>query len=129
MIFDNIPIELNSSEELEGIHTRYSWGEITNEQIRLSKEVRPVICYHLIDLSLTKYHFHQECFDNEDIKAYFECLRYISSNTIDDLIENSDHKLHFHRTDYNTNYNLRTEIKKIYNAKEINPEKIGRAHV
>ena len=66
-------------EDIEEFHKRYTWGEgLSNESIYNSKQTLPVICYDLIDLDKTKYHFSQNCFDNKDIKSYFKAIKYIS---------------------------------------------------
>ena len=107
-------------EEIEDIHKRYKWDNISNSSIAVSIQVRPVICYDLIDLSETAYHFHQSCFDNTDIKEYFSSLKYISLHTIDDLIQNSSHNFHFHKS--HIKGNLKRILIQLHKKNDIFPE-------
>lgn len=108
------------AEDLEDLHKRYKWDNIDNASIAVSIKVHPVICYDLIDLSVTPYHFHQECFDNKDIREYFNSLKYISQHTIEDLIQNSNYRFHFHKSKIIGN--LRNELQKLHKKNNIYPE-------
>lgn len=107
-------------DEIENVHKRYEWGNISNDSIAISIKVRPVICYDLIDLDTTAYSFHQSCFDNADIKEYFSSLKYISQHTIDDLIQNSDYKFHFHKSQIRGI--LKNILRQLHNNNDIFPE-------
>lgn len=107
-------------EDIESIHKRYRWDNIKNDLIATSIQVHPVICYDLIDLSETLYHFHQSCFDNTDIKEYFSCLKYISRNTISDLVQNSNYRFHFHKSQIQGK--LKQILKILHKKNDIFPE-------
>ncbi|MCB0280611.1 MAG: hypothetical protein KDD94_13970, partial [Calditrichaeota bacterium] len=81
--------EFPSSEQIE----RYSFGDKIGKSPDLDS--KPIICYDYIDLEQTKYHFHQSCFDQKDIKSYFKKLKDFSKKTINTLID-SDYREHFH---------------------------------
>lgn len=85
----------------EDIHGPAAVGEsLSVEDTRLSIEVPIVISYELADLGETIYHFKQE-FRLQDTQAYFETMKRISCQSINDLVEESDHELHFYRTRVN----------------------------
>lgn len=59
-------------------------------------ERKPLFAYDFIDLDVTPYSFSQNHLDNTDACSYFAKLKELSNRTINDLLNNSDHKLHFH---------------------------------
>ena len=78
------------------ITRNYSFGDkIDVDNIRNSFDNLPLFSYAHIDLTITDYGFRQSCFDNKDIRKYFETVKEFSTKTINDLI-NSDYKNHFH---------------------------------
>ncbi|MEY8687075.1 hypothetical protein AB9N12_13390 [Bacteroides sp. AN502(2024)] len=100
-------------EDIEEFHQRYTWGEgLSNESIYNSKQTLPVICYDLIDLDKTKYHFLQDCFDNKDIKSYFKAIKYISKHTLDELLEENNHEFHFYKSEIRGN--LRKVLRELH---------------
>ena len=63
--------------------------------------------YNQIDLGDTDYGFDQP-FEGNEANLYFERMRGFSEQTISDIRDNADYKLHFYRTD------IRGNIKKIF---------------
>ena len=85
----------------EDIHGPAQVGEcLSIEDTLLSKDVPIVISYELADLDKTSYHFKQE-FTLQDTQKYFEAMKRISCRSINELIAESDHNLHFYRTKVN----------------------------
>lgn len=75
----------------------YLDDKLSFEDSKLALDVPMVISYELIDLNDTDYHFKQE-FTLKDTQRYFEVFKDISCKSINDLLENSKHSLHFHRS-------------------------------
>ena len=87
-----------TADDFWDIHPSTHLNEkLSYEDTRLALDVPIVISYELVDLDETEYHFKQE-FTLKDTQRYFEVLKDISCRTINDLIDNSDHSLHFHRS-------------------------------
>lgn len=85
----------------DDIHGAVAVGEsLSIEDTRLSVDVPIVVSYELADLDKTAYHFRQE-FKLQDTQAYFEIMKNISCRSINELIDESDHSLHFYRTRVN----------------------------
>jgi hypothetical protein len=61
--------------------------QFSKDDIRDNLNNPPVFSYYWIDLGKTKYHFHQDEFDNEDIKKYFSILNEFSQMTIGNILE------------------------------------------
>ena len=74
--------------------------------------------YNEIDLGDTGYGFDQE-FEGKEANLYFERMREFSEQTLKDIREDADYKLHFHRT------NVSGNIKRIFDS--IDP-KIAKAN-
>lgn len=67
------------------------------------------IQYNQIDLGKTDYGFDQ-MFEGKEANLYFERMQEFSEQTINDIRENADYKLHFNRTD------VRGNIKRIFDS-------------
>lgn len=63
-------------------------NKIDNSKVRESLSIPFFVSYRYIQMNDTDYHFNQECFDNEDIKAYFRFMKLLSSTPLNDLLEN-----------------------------------------
>ncbi len=87
-----------SAEDFQDIHPLTGLDEkLTFEDSRLAHDVPIVISYEMIDLDETDYHFKQ-VFTHKDTQRYFEVFKNISCQSINDIIEESHHSLHFHRS-------------------------------
>lgn len=108
-------------DDVEEIHSKFDWGSgISNEAISTTLKTHPVVCYNYIDLDKTQYNFKQSCFDNTDIKAYFEGIKYISEHTLEELLDYSDREFHFHKSYINGN--LRKALIRLNGNKRYMPE-------
>lgn len=65
--------------------------------------------YNEIDLGNTKYGFDQQ-FEGNEANLYFQRMCEFSEQTLNDIRENSDYKLHFNRT------NVSGNIKRIFDS-------------
>ena len=74
--------------------------------------------YNEIDLGSTPYHFNQPFMGNE-ANLYFQRMKEFSELSVNYIVEHSDHKSHFYRTD------IRGNIRKVFDA--IDP-KIAKAN-
>lgn len=105
---------LTENDFWEDIHGFTEVGEgLSIEDTKLSKNVPIVISYELADMDKTAYHFQQE-FKWDDTKAYFQIMKNISCRSINEIIDESDHSLHFYRSGVNN------RIKEL--LKRLNPE-------
>ena len=100
---------LNADDFWAEIHPLTELGDtLSYEDSKLALDVPIVISYELIDLDKTDYHFKQE-FTSKDTQRYFEVLKDISCKSINDLIEESEHSLHFHRSAAKGNLKIQLE--------------------
>ena len=84
-------------------------NRINTDDAKLSMDLPIVIKYDYVDLDITDYHFNQE-FTLLDTQRYFSMMKEISSNTINNLSQNSK-EYHFYRSKFSGK--VRQEIKKI----------------
>lgn len=82
--------------------------KLSYEDSKLALDVPMVISYELVDLDKTDYHFKQ-VFTLYDTQRYFEVFKEISCRSINDLLENSKHSLHFYRSAAKGNLKLLLE--------------------
>lgn len=108
-------------EDIEEIHSKFNWESgISNDAISTTIKTHPVVCYNYIDLGKTKYNFKQDCFDNIDIKAYFEGIKYISEHTLEELLDDSEREFHFHKS--YVSGNLKKVLSQLNGKKRYMPE-------
>lgn len=89
---------LTEDDFWDDIHCEHEVGDrLTTEDIRLSVDVPVVISYRLVDLGVTRYHFGQP-FTKRDTLEYFRQMSNISSGSINDLVNESPHAMHFYRS-------------------------------
>lgn len=81
-------------------------NEIDNNKVRESLNIPFFVSYRYIQISDTNYHFNQECFDNEDIRAYFKFMKLLSSTPFNELLDNKKKEWHLHRSDYRKNLKI-----------------------
>jgi hypothetical protein len=91
--------------------------QFSKDDIRDNLTNHPVFSYYWIDLGKTNYHFHQDEFDNEDIKKYFSILNKFSKMTIGDIL---DSKHNYHVYESKLKGNLLKVYKKYTNKTDIN---------
>ncbi len=90
---------------------------LSAEDVKLSYETPIVIKYDYLDLGSTAYHFKQ-IFEERDTQAYFEKMKMISSETINNLSKRAA-ELHFRRSDIKGN--LYKALKTLFADKDIDP--------
>lgn len=73
---------------------------LTLEETLLSYDVPIVISYELADLGETDYHFYQE-FTHHETQEYFRIMKDLSCCSINHMISESEHDLHFYRSRVN----------------------------
>lgn len=84
---------------------------------------RPLFSYDFIFMDDSEYSVRQECFDNTDIQSYFNKLKNISSVTLNDLIDKSNYKDHFHAIN-NPNNKLKDIIKRALGKSNLTQEEM-----
>lgn len=82
--------------ENEGELQKFTFGTKVTSGFSKYYSKTPLFSYDFIDLNITGYHFHQDCFDTNDVHQYFKMVKHLSRNSINDLLNNSDYKKHFH---------------------------------
>ncbi len=90
-------------------------GQISNFPIFFS--------YDYIDIKQTDFSFSQKCLNNFDIIKYFKKVKDISNKTLNELIDDSDFKEHFHIYN-NPRGKLLSLIKIISGKKHIKDEEL-----
>lgn len=85
-------------EDIGTLNTKDSLKyRLTPEDCQTSHSVPCVIKYDYIDLGITDYHFKQK-FEQEEIEAYFERAKQLTTTTIDTL-KNRARELHLYRNE------------------------------
>ncbi len=112
-------------EEADSIdNLKFNFGQkIINSEISQYNSNTPLFGYDYIDLDKTSYHFKQTCFDNFDLKYYFEKVKELSNISINDLINKSSYKEHFHFY-HNPKGKLRSLLCIISNKKSLKDEEV-----
>lgn len=94
----------------------YSFGEeIDNTEFSESLKSLSVVSYKYIDLDVTEYNFLQECFDNKDIKAYFDFMNLLTSNPFNDVLNSKQHEWHLNSNNYFKERKLKDLVNKVMN--------------
>lgn len=70
------------------------------------------ISYKYIDFENTDYHFFQDCFDNNDIRHYFDFMNILSSDSFIALLNNKKRDWHLNPNDYNRDTRFRQLVNK-----------------
>lgn len=68
------------------------WNVISNDDVRNSCQLPIRISYEFVDMGYTEYGFDQN-FSDKDTFEYFDCMKYISGRTIDELMMDDDFRL------------------------------------
>lgn len=68
------------------------WNVISNDDVRNSCQLPIRISYEFVDMGDTEYGFDQN-FSDKDTFEYFDCMKYISGRTIDELMMDDDFRL------------------------------------
>ena len=92
---------------------KLDWQDMQESQNRLI-----TVQYNEIDLGKTPYHFNQPFVGNE-ANLYFQRMKEFSELSVNYIVEHSDHRSHFYRTD------IRGNIKRLFDG--IDP-RIARAN-
>ena len=71
------------------------WNVISNDDVRNSCQLPIRISYEFVDMGDTEYGFNQN-FSEKDTFEYFDCMKYISGRTIDELLMDDDFRLRRH---------------------------------
>lgn len=82
--------------------SEYLFGDpIDNEEFSDSLKSVSLVSYKYIDYKETDYHFFQECFDNNDIRAYFDFMSMLSSDSFSSIWKSKERDWHLNPNDYN----------------------------
>ena len=85
----------SDSDDFEDDENEFKFGKKVENNLKDFEQHRPLFSYRYLDLKYTSYHFHQECFDNIDIRTYFAQLKEFSNLTIEQCINSKGDKFHF----------------------------------
>jgi len=102
---------------------KFNFGNESSKNFNKYFSNNPLFSYDLIGLNLTEYNFNQDCFDLKDIKTYFEKVNFISKKSINDLIDSTNYRNHFHVISY-PNAKLKELIKKISGRSTLRDEQL-----
>ncbi len=82
-------------EQLRDDLSAVPWNVISNDDVRNSCLLPIRISYEYVDMGDSEYGFNQK-FSDRDTFEYFECMKYISGRTIDDLLLDDNFRLRRH---------------------------------
>ena len=71
------------------------WKRISNEDVRCSCMLPLRVSYEYLDIGKTQYGFDQ-LFTLKDTQSYFNCMKYLSGKTVDELIDDGRIQLRRH---------------------------------
>lgn len=71
------------------------WKRISNADVRCSCRLPLRVSYEYLDMGKTQYGFDQS-FTLKDTQSYFNCMKYLSGKTVDELIDNGGIQLRRH---------------------------------
>lgn len=92
----------------------YSFGEeIDNIEFQESLKSLSVVSYKYLDLDITEYNFLQGCFDNKDIRAYFDFMNLLTSHPFNDVLNSRQHEWHLYPNNYSKEQKLRSLVNKV----------------
>lgn len=86
--------------------------------LQQSQDCLITVQYNEIDLEQTPYHFNQP-FQGNEANLYFQRMKEFSELSVNYIVEHSDHRSHFYRTD------IRGNIKKVFDAIDPNIAKVN----
>ena len=95
-------------QQVEGVAARLT-DELNWRDLQDSQDCMITVQYNEIDLGKTPYHFNQPFMGNE-ANLYFQRMNEFSGLTVNYIVEHSDYKSHFYRTD------IRGNIKKVFDC-------------
>ena len=102
--------------DLKDIDTSEFYGEVAHltdkldyKDLQSSQDCRITVQYNEIDMGKTSYHFNQQFVGNE-ANLYFERMKEFSELSINYIVDHSNYRYHFNRTD------IRGNIKKTFNS-------------
>lgn len=90
--------------------------KLDTEDCLIAKDSPILISYFLVDMEVSKYSFGQD-FTQKETKGYFESMAYFSGRTINQIIDETGHELHFYRS--NIRGNLYKLLKQIWPKRKI----------
>lgn len=77
--------------------------------LQASQDCRIAVQYNEIDLDRTRYNFNQQ-FEGNEANLYFERMKEFSELSVNYILEHSDYRHHFHRSD------IRGKIKQVFDS-------------
>ena len=98
-------------EEVEG-QVAHLTDELDWRDLQESQDCLITVQYNEIDLGRTPYHFNQP-FEGNEANLYFQRMKEFSELTVNYIVDHSDFKAHFNRTD------IRGNIRDVFDS--INP--------
>lgn len=89
-------------------------SKIEFQKLNTSYCCSPVFAYDYISIDNTEYSFCKQQLSNQDINMYFKKMKYLATHTINELIDNTDHTLHF-KLESDHNKKITALLKQIFN--------------
>ena len=87
--------------------------ELDWQDLQESQDCLITVQYNEVDLEKTPYHFNQPFVGNE-ANLYFQRMKEFSELSVNYIVDHSDYRSHFHRTD------IRGNIKKVFDSIDTN---------
>lgn len=95
-------IDLNFDDTIDIEYPARLTEKLSDQDLWDSQNQCISVQYNEIDLGDTKYGFDQG-FEGNEANLYFERMREFSEQTLNDIWEGADYKLHFHRSNVSGN--------------------------
>lgn len=95
-------------DEIDG-QVAHLTDELDWRDLQESQDCLITVQYNEIDLGKTPYHFNQ-AFEGNEANLYFQRMKEFSGLTVNYILDHSDYKVHFNRTD------IRGNIKKVFDS-------------
>jgi hypothetical protein len=105
------------------IDIKYRPFEKTDAEISDFFSNTPLFGFDYICMDGSKFSFNQDNFDSIDAKYFFQCLKEMSLETINSLIDKSNYNKHFHQI-LNPTEKLRTLLKNTFGDKSITDDNL-----
>ena len=95
-------------EDQDGVVARLT-DKLDLRDLRESQDCPISVQYNEIDMGESPYHFNQP-FEGDEANLYFQRMKEFAGLTVNYIIDHSDHKLHFYRSD------IRGKLKDVFDS-------------
>lgn len=99
--------------ESEDIEFATLTKQMDYQDLKESQDYPITVVYNQIDLTGTKYNFNQT-FEGKEANLYFQRMKEFAGLSINDVIDNGDYTLHFHKSD------IKGRLKDVFDTIDIN---------